>query len=192
MVNMSTQVIYQILISLYFCAIINANIQYQRGPEMIIHPIPPFYNKDSKILILGSFPSVKSRAQMFFYGHAQNRFWEVISSVFECPVPETIEYKKKLLLENNIALWDVIASCEITGSDDSSIRNVKPNDISLILENADIKQIFVNGKTAEKYFNKYIKNQIDRSAVCLPSSSPANALWPFERLVEEWKVLNRG
>lgn len=159
---------------------------------MIIHPIPPLYNKDSKILILGSFPSVKSREQMFFYGHVQNRFWKVISSVFECPVPETIEDKKKLLLENNIALWDVIASCEITGSSDSSIRNVKPNDISLILENADIKQIFVNGKTAEKYFNKYIKKQINRNAVCLPSTSPANASWSFERLVQEWKVLNRG
>ena len=85
---------------------------------MLTHPFPPLYNKDSRILILGSFPSVKSREQMFFYGHPQNRFWKVISSVFECDVPQTIEEKKQLLLKHGIALWDVIASCEITGSAD--------------------------------------------------------------------------
>ncbi len=156
---------------------------------MIRHPFPPLYNKDSKILILGSFPSVKSREQMFFYGHPQNRFWKVISSVFGCNVPETVEEKKRFLFENGIALWDVIASCEITGSSDSSIRNVKANDLSDILREADIKQIFVNGKTAEKYFKKYTKAQINRDAVCLPSTSPANAAWSVDRLVEKWKVI---
>ena len=156
---------------------------------MLTHPFPPLYNKNSRILILGSFPSVKSREQMFFYGHPQNRFWKVISSVFECNVPQTIEEKKQLLFEHGIALWDVIASCEITGSSDSSIRNVKVNDLSKILKEADIRQIFVNGKTAEKYFKKYTKAQIKRDAVCLPSTSPANAAWSVERLVEEWKVL---
>lgn len=156
---------------------------------MITHPFPPLYNKDSKILILGSFPSVKSREQMFFYGHPQNRFWKVISSVLECEEPETIEEKKKLLFENGIALWDVIASCEITGSSDSSIRDVKVNDLSKILKEADIRQIYVNGKTAEKYFKKYIKPQIKRDAICLPSTSPANAAWSVERLVEKWKVI---
>ena len=156
---------------------------------MLTHPFPPLYNKDSRILILGSFPSVKSREQMFFYGHPQNRFWKVISSVFECNVPQTIEEKKQLLLKHGIALWDVIASCEITGSSDSSIRNVKVNDLSKILKEADIRQIFVNGRTAEKYFEKYTKAQINRDAVCLPSTSPANAAWSAERLVEEWKVL---
>lgn len=156
---------------------------------MLTHPFPPLYNKDSRILILGSFPSVKSREQMFFYGHPQNRFWKVISSVFECNVPHTIEEKKQLLFEHGIALWDVIASCEITGSSDSSIRNVKVNDLSKIFKEADIRQIFVNGKTAEKYFKKYTKAQIKRDAVCLPSTSPANAAWSVERLVEEWKVL---
>ena len=156
---------------------------------MMIHPFPPLYNKDSKILILGSFPSVKSREQMFFYGHPQNRFWKVISAVFGWDVPETIEEKKRLLLANGIALWDVIASCEITGSSDSSIRNVKTNDISQILKEADIRQIFVNGKTAEKYFLKYTKSKINRDAICLPSTSPANAAWSLPRLVEAWKVL---
>ncbi len=156
---------------------------------MIRHPFPPLYNKDSRIIILSSFPSVKSREQMFFYGHPQNRFWKVIASVLECNVPETIEEKKQLLLENGIALWDVIASCEITGSSDSSIKNVKVNDISEILKAADIRQIFVNGKTAEKYFKKYTKEQIKRDVVCLPSTSPANAAWSVERLVEKWKVL---
>lgn len=156
---------------------------------MIRHPFPPLYNKDSVILILGSFPSVKSREQMFFYGHPQNRFWRVISSVFECAEPETIEEKKQFLFKNGIALWDVIASCEITGSADSSIRNVKVNDISKILKEADIRQIFVNGRTAEKYFKKYTKPLINRDAVCLPSTSPANAAWSVQRLVESWKVL---
>jgi len=158
---------------------------------MIRHPFPPLYNKDSKILILGSFPSVKSREQMFFYGHPQNRFWKVVSAVFECDEPETVEDKKQFLLKNGIALWDVIDSCEITGSSDSSIKNVKVNDISEILKIADIRQIFVNGKTAEKYFKKYTKAQINREAICLPSTSPANAAWSVERLVEQWKAISK-
>ncbi|MBQ2839991.1 MAG: DNA-deoxyinosine glycosylase [Oscillospiraceae bacterium] len=153
------------------------------------HPFPPLYNKDSKILILGSFPSVKSREQMFFYGHPQNRFWKVVSSVFERDEPGTIEEKKQLLYENGVALWDVIASCEIVGSSDSSIKNVKVNDISKILKESDIRQIFVNGKTAEKYFKKYTQAQINREAVCLPSTSTANAVWSLEKLVEAWKAI---
>ena len=156
---------------------------------MISHPFPPLYNKDSKILILGSFPSVKSREQMFFYGHPQNRFWMVVSSVFECDVPETIEEKKQFLYKNGIALWDVIASCEITGSSDSSIRNVRVNDLSEILKETNIRQIFVNGRTAEKYFKKYVKAQIKRDAICLPSTSPANATWTVKRLIEKWEVI---
>ena len=156
---------------------------------MIVHPFPPLYNKESRILILGSFPSLKSREQMFFYGHPQNRFWKVVSEIFKCDIPRTIEDKKQLLYQNGIALWDVIASCEITGSSDSSIKNVEVNDISKILKEADIKQIFLNGKTAEKYYKKYTKAQINREAICLPSTSPANAAWSAERLVEKWKVI---
>lgn len=156
---------------------------------MIKHPFPPLYDKNSKILILGSFPSVKSREQMFFYGHPQNRFWKVVSSVFECDIPDTIDEKRNMLLANGIALWDVIASCEITGSSDSSIRNVTANDISVILNSANIRRIFVNGKTAEKYFNKYMKDVIGQEAICLPSTSPANAAWTLERLVDKWRIL---
>ncbi len=153
------------------------------------HPFPPLYDKDSKVLILGSFPSVKSREQMFFYGHPQNRFWKVISAVMGTDTPIGIEDKSRFLHDNHIALWDVIASCDITGSSDSSIKNVVANNLSEILENADIKQIFVNGKTAEKYYNKYIRNTIGRDVVCLPSTSPANAGWSVDKLVDEWKIL---
>ena len=156
---------------------------------MTNYPFLPLYNKDSKILILGSFPSVKSREQKFFYGHPQNRFWKVISFVFECDEPKNIEEKKQLLLENGIALWDVIASCEIIGSADSTIKNVKVNDISRILKETNINKVFVNGKTAEKYFKRYTKNQINIDASYLPSTSPANAAWTLERLVDEWKVI---
>ena len=156
---------------------------------MISHPFPPLFDENSKILILGSFPSVKSREQMFFYGHPQNRFWKVISAVFECETPESIGQKKEFLLSNGIALWDVIASCDIEGSSDSSISNVVANDLDVILKNADIEKIFVNGKTAEKYYKKYTEKKTGRSAVCLPSTSPANAAWSFERLCGEWKTI---
>ncbi len=157
--------------------------------ERILHPIQPLYDKNSKILVLGSFPSQKSREQMFFYGHPQNRFWKVLALVFECDVPESISEKRNFILEHNIALWDVIASCEIVGSADSSIKNVVPNDVNKILSSANIKAIFVNGKTAEKFYNKYIKGKIGREAICLPSTSPANAAWSIDRLYDAWKVI---
>ena len=156
---------------------------------MTTHPFPPLYNNESKILILGSFPSVKSRDQMFFYGHPQNRFWKVISTVLGVETPLSIEDKRNLLYSKHIALWDVIASCDIVGSSDSSIKNVVANDFTDILKAADIKQIFVNGKTAEKYYNKYVRNTIGRESVCLPSTSPANAAWSIEKLVKAWSVI---
>lgn len=154
---------------------------------MIFHPFPPLFNEHSKVLILGSFPSVKSREQLFFYGHPQNRFWKVLSAVFEAETPKTIDEKKAFLLENNVALWDVIASCEISGSADSTIRNVTPNDLTPILSAANIKKIFVNGKTAEKYYNRYTLSKTAVPAVCLPSTSPANAAYTLPRLIEAWK-----
>lgn len=156
---------------------------------MIVHPIPPEFDENSKILILGSFPSVKSRENNFFYGHPQNRFWKVISGVLERSVPGTVEEKRELLLSSGIALWDVIASCDIEGSSDSSIKNVIPNDISKIIEKADIQKIFVNGKTSEKYYKKYIEKNINIQAECLPSTSPANAVWSLDRLIESWNVI---
>lgn len=157
---------------------------------MISHPIPPFYDQDSRILILGSFPSVKSRESMFFYGHPQNRFWRVTAAVFDASVPETIEEKKIFLREHRIALWDVIASCDITGSADSSIKNVVPNDLTMILETAQIRQIFVNGKKAEQLYRRYLLGQTGREATVLPSTSPANAAWNLERLIREWSIIS--
>lgn len=156
---------------------------------MVSHPIPPVFDRNSKVLILGSFPSVKSREAQFFYGHPQNRFWKVTSKVFGVPEPKTVEEKKAFLLSHGIAVWDVIASCDIEGSSDSSIKNVVPNDLTQLLEHTDIRTIFVNGKTAERFYNKYIKNTIGRDAVCLPSTSPANAAWSVERLTEAWKII---
>ena len=160
---------------------------------MVIHPISPVYDKNSSILILGSFPSVKSREEGFFYGHPQNRFWKVVASVFDENVPKSIEEKKAFLLRNHIAVWDVIQSCDIDGSSDASIKNVKANDLNEILNAADIKAIFVNGKTALKYYKKYTEPILGRTAICLPSTSPANATWNLERLVGEWKrIRGRG
>ncbi len=154
-----------------------------------IHPIPPLYSASSRVLILGSFPSVKSREQAFFYGHPQNRFWRVAVEILGCGIPRTVDEKKRLILGNRLALWDVIAECDITGSSDSSIREVVPNDISGLLEKSGIKTIFVNGKTAEKFYLRYTEPKTGIKAVCLPSTSPANAAWSFERLCEAWSVI---
>ncbi len=156
---------------------------------MLSHPIPPLYDSSSEILILGSFPSVKSREAMFFYGHPQNRFWKVIAAAYESEEPKTIEEKRHFLLSHHIALWDVIASCDIEGSADSTIKNVRANDLSPILTTANIRQIFVNGRTAEQYYNRYIRPTIGLEAICLPSTSPANASWSVERLIETWKII---
>ncbi len=153
---------------------------------MITHPIPPIYDQDSKILILGSFPSVKSREACFFYGHPQNRFWKVTAAVLGEDVPQTITEKKAFLLRNHVAVWDVIHSCDITGSSDTNIRNVTVNDLTPILSAADIRTIYVNGKTAFRYYEKYMRSVTGRPAVCLPSTSPANAAWNLEKLVNEW------
>ena len=156
------------------------------------HPFPPLYDGNSEILILGSFPSVRSREQMFFYGHPQNRFWKVIAAVFDENVPETIPEKRELLIRNHIALWDVIRSCDIKGSSDASISGVVPNDLSPIVDAAPIRKIIVNGKTAQKYYWKYTKPHIGIEAVCMPSTSPANAAWSVEKLSEAWKVIDTG
>ena len=156
---------------------------------MIIHPIPPVFDRNSRILVLGSFPSVKSREANFFYGHPQNRFWKVTAAVFGETVPVSVEEKKAFLLRNRIAVWDVIHSCDINGSSDASIRNVVPNDLSVILDAADIRTIFVNGKTAERYYRQYTEPRTGRPAVCLPSTSPANVAWSVERLADAWKAI---
>lgn len=151
---------------------------------MEYHTIKPFYNKDSKVLILGSFPSVKSREEGFYYAHPQNRFWRVLSSVFE----EEIVDKKEFLKKHKIALFDVCASCEIKGSSDASIKEVVPNDIEEILKESGIKQIILNGKTASKLYQKYMKD-IKVPSITLPSTSPANASFSLEKLIKEYKIL---
>lgn len=156
------------------------------------HTIAPVYDKRSEVLILGSFPSVKSREQQFFYGHRQNRFWRVLAQVLECEVPEDIPQKKSILLSHHIAVWDVIASCEITGSSDASIRDVKPNDLSRILSCADIRAIYTNGNKAHQLYQKYIYPVNGRESCLLPSTSPANAGYSLERLVSAWKVIRES
>ena len=159
--------------------------------ERIEHPFPPLFDSQSSILILGSFPSVKSRENQFFYGHPQNRFWKVMAAVLNETLPSSIDEKRCMLLNHRIALWDCIASCEIIGSSDSSIKNVTPHDLRVILCNSKVEKIFVNGKTAEKYYNKYIRDKIDREAICLPSTSPANAAYSVERLILEWGIISK-
>jgi hypoxanthine-DNA glycosylase len=155
------------------------------------HPIAPVYDAGSRILILGSFPSVKSREQQFFYGHKQNRFWKVLAWVLDCPVPETVSEKKEMLLEHHIAVWDVIASCEITGSSDASIREVVPNDLSAILSAADIRAVYANGTKAYELYRKYIYPVNGIMAHKLPSTSPANAGYSFERLCTAWEEIRK-
>ena len=162
----------------------------QKETARVGHGFGPVYDARSRILILGSFPSVKSREQGFYYGHPRNRFWPVLAAVLgETEVPETVEARRDFSLRHGIALWDVIESCEIHGSSDSSIRNVEPTALQRIFDAADVRAVFVNGVTAAKYYDKYQRPATGRPAVRLPSTSPANAAWSLERLVETWKII---
>lgn len=154
------------------------------------HTIEPFYNKDSNILILGSFPSIKSREVGFYYSHPQNRFWKVLAKVFSEEEPMTISEKKELLTRNKIALFDVCAACDINASSDASIKNVVPNNLDEILNNSNIKVIFFDGKTAFNLYQKYFKNKYDVKIFCLPSTSPANAKFSLDDLINDYQVLN--
>lgn len=158
--------------------------------ERIIHTFEPIFDENSEILILGTLPSVKSRETDFYYGHPQNRFWKVIARITNTQSYNTIEEKKKMLLDNKIAVWDTIASCDIVGSSDSSITNVVPSDISMILNYSNIKKIYVNGGKAYELYNKYLLKKTGIEAIKLPSTSPANARFNFESLVEKWSVIN--
>lgn len=160
--------------------------------QTLKHGFDPVFDPVSRIMILGSFPSVKSREMQFFYGHPQNRFWKVISALFHEEIPNTIEQKIQLLQKHHIALWDVIAQCDIIGSSDSSIKNVIPNDVNRLVEQSQIEQIYVNGKTAKKLYDKYLYDKTGMEAIVLPSTSPANAAYSFDRLLEEWKRINQA
>ena len=149
------------------------------------HPFDPVWDADCRLLILGTFPSVKSRENAFYYGHPQNRFWRVLGAVYDEPVPETVEEKRAFLLRHHIALWDVIAQCEITGSADSSIRQAVPNDLPGLMTKCPIRRILLNGKTAERIYLKHW-NTLPVEHIALPSTSPANAACSLERLTAEW------
>lgn len=154
--------------------------------QSLTHTFEPVFDKYSEILILGSFPSVKSRENRFYYGHPQNRFWKVMAYVLGEEVPVTIEAKKEMLLKNHVAVWDVIASCSIIGSSDTSIKDVKVNNLSRIIENSSIKQIYVNGGKAYELYHRYAEKITGIEAVKLPSTSPANAAWNLEKLCRAW------
>lgn len=157
--------------------------------EHIVHSFEPVYDKASEILILGTLPSVKSRENNFYYGHKQNRFWKVLAALLKEPLPDTIEEKKAMLLAHRIALWDVIQSCDIKGSSDSSIKNVQPTDIGMILEKTNVTQIYANGNKAGQLYKRYQFPVTGIEATVLPSTSPANAAWSLERLCEAWYVI---
>ncbi|MBR3401275.1 MAG: DNA-deoxyinosine glycosylase [Parasporobacterium sp.] len=157
--------------------------------EQILHPIPPTYDQNSRVLILGSFPSVKSREMMYFYGHPQNRFWKVLSALFHEEVPMTVPERHAFLLKHRIAVWDSIGSCSITGSSDSSIRNVIPNDLTPILSAASIEAIYCNGRKSWEMYHRYIEPVTKVEAVCLPSTSPANAACRLDDLILSWSVI---
>lgn len=153
------------------------------------HEFPPLFDEDAETLILGSFPSVKSREQQFYYGHPQNRFWKVLAALYGTAVPETRGEKTELILSHHLALWDVIDSCDILGSSDAGIRNAVVTDLPMILDQTGIDRIFINGAAAWRLYEKYQKPVIHREAVRLPSTSPANAAWSLDRLIAAWRVI---
>lgn len=158
-------------------------------PQKLTHPFPPVFDGRSRILILGSFPSAASRAVNFYYGHPRNRFWKVMERLFDERIPEDTEGRRRFLLEHRVALWDSIASCTITGSSDSSIKNAVPNKISELLEKAPIERIYCNGRASHACYEKYVYPITGVHAVPLPSTSPANAAKSLEALCKEWQVI---
>lgn len=153
------------------------------------HTFAPVYDENSQILILGTMPSVKSRAVGFYYGHPQNRFWRVLAGVFKENVPDDIMGRKDFLLAHRVALWDVVSSCEIIGSSDASIKAVTANDIKGILDNCLISRIYANGRTAEKLYLRHVRPITGMDITALPSTSPANAAASLEELVRVWSVI---
>ncbi len=157
----------------------------------VLHTFAPVWDENSRVLILGTFPSVKSREQNFYYGHPQNRFWKLLSILTKEKLPGTVSEKKALLLRHHIALWDVIQSCDIIGSSDSSIRNVVPADIAGLLRKIPGLRIYANGEKAYRLYEKYCRESTGKEIVRLPSTSPANAAWSLERLAESWAEICR-
>ena len=160
-----------------------------RGAE-VIHPLEPVWNADSRILILGTMPSPKSREAGFYYGHPRNRFWPVLAAVFGEEVPVDTQARKAFCLRHGVALWDVLASCEIAGADDASIRNAVPNPIETLLAQAPIRAVYTTGKKAFDLYGRLCYPRTHVAAVSLPSTSPANCACSLQRLIEAYRVLN--
>lgn len=160
--------------------------------NLIIHPFAPIFGSDSRILILGTIPSVQSRGQGFYYGHPQNRFWRVLSGLLNEPLPVSLEQKRSFLLDHQIALWDVLRQCRIEGSQDSSIREPVANDLAAILIQAPIRQIFTNGQTAARLYRQFCEKAIGRPCIPLPSTSPANGRWPLDKLGQAWQPVREA
>lgn len=152
----------------------------------IVHPFAPVWDERSRVLVLGTFPSVLSRETAFYYGHPRNRFWQVLAAVFGQSVPQTVAEKRALLALHGVALWDVLASCDIVGSADGSIRNAVPNEVGALLAAAPIRRVCCNGKTAAALYRRWCEPQTGLPAVALPSTSPANAAWTLPRLIAAW------
>lgn len=157
--------------------------------QTIVHPLKPFFKHDSQILILGSFPSVKTREYGFFYGHPQNRFWPLMEKIFGQSLSRDIEERKEFLAKNKIAMYDSIYQCDIIGSSDASIKNVIPSDLTAIIMNSQVKQVFCNGGASYKYYKHYHEKSLGLKAIKLPSTSPANARYRIEDLFEQWKLI---
>lgn len=155
----------------------------------VTHEFPALFDANSEVLLLGSIPSPKSREQGFYYGHPQNRFWKVLASVLNEPLPTTIDEKRSMLLKHHIALWDVLDSCTIIGASDTSIEDVVPNDIASLLAKTKIKRIFCTGAAAHKLYEKYCEKATSIKAIKLPSTSPANCAVKFEKLVEAYREI---
>ena len=157
--------------------------------EKVLHNIPPVFDENSRVLILGSFPSVKSREGMFFYHHPQNRFWRVLAAVLGEELPATIAEKRAMCLKHHIALWDTIARCDIAGASDTSIKNAVPNDIGRLLRESKIERIFATGGKSAELYRKLVEPRTHVPITQLPSTSPANAAWSLERLIEAYRVI---
>ena len=174
---------------MWYNKVVNFNL---RGDKMehVTHELEPVFEKDSKILILGSIPSPKSRQSGFYYGHPQNRFWPLLAELLGEPLPTTNKEKKALLLRRQIALWDVLASCEIRGAEDASIASPTPNDIASLIRQTQITAVFTNGQKATELYRKFCENTTGMQTIPLPSTSPANrGRFPMERLLGEWQVI---
>lgn len=160
-----------------------------KAPEHAIHPFAPVWDVHSRVLVLGSFPSVRSREIGFYYGHLQNRFWRVLERLYRQPVPPDTEGRRTFVLAHGIALWDVLAACDISGSSDASIRRAVPNDVPTLLSHSGVERVFCNGQRAYELYLRYLDAACDLPVIALPSTSAANAAWSLDRLTSAWQAI---